>query len=179
MVVANTAPEAEPAQPVASSIGNDVLGVDEPVHVADLVAVVRRDRRLDDRFPSRVELQDDLGVEVEAVGVLLERDVGKRVDAVAPVTAVSLRQLETRQRVLDAGEEGVVFFAQRHVGLQGVVGTRPARAGSAVFVLAEGARVDAAAVAFEDVLALLRVEPFDALDHGLHVVVVAAADRVA
>jgi hypothetical protein len=47
--------------------------------MADLVAVIGGDRPLDDPQASRVELDDDLRVEMELVRVLLERDLLQRV----------------------------------------------------------------------------------------------------
>ena len=60
---------------------HDVLRVLHAVHAADLVAVVGRDRQLDDALPGVQQLDDDLGVEVEVVRVEPERDL-----AAAPAT---------------------------------------------------------------------------------------------
>jgi hypothetical protein len=62
-------------EPVPGDVDGHVGGVPQPVHVADLVAVVRGDGHLADRLARLVELQDDLGVEVEPVAAL-ERDLG-------------------------------------------------------------------------------------------------------
>ena len=85
--------EASPARPVPDDVHRDVARVAEAVHVADLVAVVRRDRHLDDALLGGEEAEDDLGVEVEPVGVRRQRQVGERVDAVRAVAAVPLREL--------------------------------------------------------------------------------------
>jgi len=53
---------------------HDVGRVAQPVHVADLVAVIGRDRHLEQALLGQHELDDDLGVEVEDVGVEVERD---------------------------------------------------------------------------------------------------------
>ena len=55
-----------------------VLGVLEAVDVRDLVAVVGRDRHLLDAEAARLELDDDLRVEVEVVAVGFERDLRQR-----------------------------------------------------------------------------------------------------
>ena len=43
--------------------------VPHAVHMTDLIAVVGRNRYLDDALPRLVQLDDDLGIEVEAVGI--------------------------------------------------------------------------------------------------------------
>src|SRR5262245_25510545 len=66
------APEPCLLRPIAHDVGGDVTRVTEAVDVADLVAVVGRDRDLLDGHPSVDEPDDDLGVEVEPVGVRLD-----------------------------------------------------------------------------------------------------------
>ncbi len=66
--------EAEFPESVADDVGRHVACVLQSVDVADLVTVEGRDRDLDDPLPGVNELDDDLGVEVEIVGVTLERD---------------------------------------------------------------------------------------------------------
>ncbi len=70
---------AEPhlVRPVPQDVLGDVLGVLHAVDVADLVAVVGGDRDLRDPEPCLVQLDDDLGVEVEAVDVVVERQLGE------------------------------------------------------------------------------------------------------
>ena len=77
-------------QPVAHDVGHHVLGVLDPVDVADLVAVVGRDGHLDDAPSGVVQLDDDLGVEVEVVGVGLEGKGFEGVHPVRPVPGVEL-----------------------------------------------------------------------------------------
>ncbi len=60
-------------EPVADHVGGHVARVLHAVDRADLVAVVRGDGDLDDALAGVDELDDDLGVEVEPVAVLLER----------------------------------------------------------------------------------------------------------
>ena len=62
-------------QPIGHDILGDVGGIAHAVDIADLVAVVGGDGHLGDPHPRIVELDDDLGVEVEAVGVPLEREL--------------------------------------------------------------------------------------------------------
>ena len=89
-------------------MADHVARVAHPVDVADLVAVVRRDRHLGDALAGAVQLQDDLGVEVEAVGVGDERHVGEGIDAVGAVAGVPLAEREAAARgVLEAGEDAV------------------------------------------------------------------------
>ena len=109
--------DAQPTQmkPVANGVTDDVLRVSETVHMGDLFAVVGRDRHLDDAKPGRLELEDDLGVEVEAVRVRLERDLPQRIRAVRPVPGVPLAELHTREGVLDPGEDAVAeILVSRH-----------------------------------------------------------------
>ncbi len=67
-----TAAEPHLVQSVSSDELRDVPGVLQSVDVTDLVAVVRGDRDLLDACAGLDQLHDDLGVEVETVGVLLE-----------------------------------------------------------------------------------------------------------
>src|SRR5450631_3228491 len=87
-----TVAEARLVQSVPRDVGHDVSGVPHPLDVADLVAVVSRNRYLPNQLPGVVHLNDDLGVEVEPVGILLERNVLQRLDAVRPVARMELRQ---------------------------------------------------------------------------------------
>ena len=93
----------------------DVLGVPDAVDVADLVAVVRRDRHLDDPLPDVEQLDDDLGVEVEVVRVEREPDPPQRRHRVGAVAAVELGEPGAQQRVLHSGEESVAdVLVERH-----------------------------------------------------------------
>jgi hypothetical protein len=70
---------------VAEGGQGDVSRAGEPVHPGDLAAVIGGDGQLDDPRPGVEELEDDLGVEVEVVGVELQREPGQRRDAVEPI----------------------------------------------------------------------------------------------
>ena len=106
---------------VTNDIGDDVARVSHPVHVTDLVAVIRGDRHLDDALPRLDELDDDLSVEVEAVVVLFERDLGERGDAIGAVAAVPLRQVSAHHRVLEPREDAVPDeLVERHAASAGI-----------------------------------------------------------
>ena len=108
-------PEAQLVEPIPRDVGGDVLGVAQTVHVADLVAVVGRDRHLDDPLAGLVELHDDLGVEVEPIGVALERDVTEGVDPVGPIAAVPLAEVHAGHRVLVPAQDAVAeVLVHRH-----------------------------------------------------------------
>ena len=102
-----TGTEPELVKPVPGDIHDDVAGVGEPVDMTDLVAVVGRDRHLEDALLRLPELDDDLGVEVEPGRVPLKRDVGQGIDAIGAIAAVPLAEIETRQMILDGGENAV------------------------------------------------------------------------
>ena len=113
--------EADAGEPVADHVGRDVAGVGEAVDVADLVAVVGGDGDLGDALAVGVHLQQDLGVEVEAVAVGLERDRRQRRHRQGPIAAVPLAEREPGDGVLDAGEHPVAdVLVQRHPTLAGV-----------------------------------------------------------
>ena len=61
-------------QAVGDDVLGDVLGISHAVDVADFISVVRGDRHLGDPHAGVVQLDDDLGIEVEPIGVLLERN---------------------------------------------------------------------------------------------------------
>ena len=107
--------EADAREPVADDVEADVPRVGEAVHAADLVAVVGRDRHLRDPRARVDELQQDLGVEVEAVAVLLERDPRERGEVERAVARVPLREDEPRDAVLEAGQDLVAdVLVERH-----------------------------------------------------------------
>ena len=100
---------------VAKHIARDESRVFEPVDVGDLGPVEGRDRHLVDPPPRLVQLHDDLGVEVEVVGVALERNRTQRVDAVSAVAAVPLAEVGADHRVLEPGEHLVADeLVERH-----------------------------------------------------------------
>ena len=115
----DAASETPPVGPVAHHVRAHVAGVGEPVDVADLIAVVGRDGYLDDALLEPGQRQDDLGVEVEAVGQGLEVDVGQRVDPVGAVAAVPLAEPEPGQAVLERGQDAVAdVLVPRHATAQ-------------------------------------------------------------
>ena len=110
-----TGAEAHLVGAVAHDLEGDLLGVLQAVDVGDLVAVVGRDRDLDDALAGLDQLQDDLGVEVEAVAVALEGQPSQRLDRVRPVARVPLGQPDAGHGVLDRGQDAVADeLVQRH-----------------------------------------------------------------
>jgi len=134
-------PEAGLLEPVPGHVHHHVAGVPQAVHVADLVAVVGGDRDLDDPLPGVVQLDDDLGVEVEVVGVAVERDGAQCGHAVGPVAGVELREARAEARVLEPGEDAVAHvLVARHAAAQGLTGAQHPRPEHGVALVAlEGA----------------------------------------
>ena len=114
------APEVAASEPVLAEavpngVDHDVAGVGDAVDPRDLVAVVGRDRHLDDAFAGTEQLQDDLGVEVEVVAVADERELGERRHPVGAVPRVPLAQTRAGDRVLCGGEDPVAdVLVERH-----------------------------------------------------------------
>jgi hypothetical protein len=85
-----------------------------------------------------VQAEDDLGVEVEVVGVGREVDVLEGVHPVGPVAAVPLAQVEPGQPVLESGEDLVADeLVERHPTLPGGAGTHHPRAEDCVRLAGE------------------------------------------
>ena len=117
LVEGDAAPVAEAGllQPVGNDVLGDVGGVAHAVDVADLIAVVGGDGHLGDPHPGIVELDDDLGVEVEPVGVPLERELLEGGHRVGPVARVELGQLGAQGGILEAGQDPVAHvLVERH-----------------------------------------------------------------
>ena len=94
-------------EPVLRRVDEDIPGVPQPVDVTDLVAVIGGDGDLADPLRSLVELHDDLAVEVEPVGVALERDVAQGGDAVGAVAGMPFAEVGADHRVLNRREDPV------------------------------------------------------------------------
>ena len=123
------APEPGLAEAVAQGVDHDRPGVGDALDVADLVAVEGRRRDLGDALPGPDELQDDLGVEVEAVAVGRQRQVAQHVDPVGPVARVPLAELDAGELVLGRGQDLVADeLVERHVAPQGRTPLEHARA---------------------------------------------------
>src|SRR4051812_1193397 len=75
-------------------------GVRDAVHVADLVAVVRRDRDLFDAESLLDEFDDDLRIEVPVVRQPPERELLQGAHRIRTVSAVELGEAGADQRVL-------------------------------------------------------------------------------
>ena len=107
----------------------DVPGVVQAVDMADLVPVKGRDGQFADAQPGDDELDDDLRVEVEIVGVEIKGHRGQGPGGVQPVAAVKLAQPGAEQQVLEAGEDLVAHeLVQRHAAAQGAAPVEHARA---------------------------------------------------
>src|SRR5205814_9008270 len=75
-----------------------------PVHVADFVAIERRDRQFcDAQFPEH-KLDDDLSVEMELVRIFLERNLPQSSGRIKPVTGVKLREVRSQHPVLERSQ---------------------------------------------------------------------------
>ncbi len=96
--------EVHAVGPGAQHRSDAVERVGNALDVADLVAVVGGDRHLDDPHPLGEQLDDDLGIEVEVAGVVLERDLRERRHPVGPVPGVELAQPGPQEPVLDRGQ---------------------------------------------------------------------------
>src|SRR5262245_42367901 len=102
-------------KPVTNGVADDLLRQSETLDLGGRVAVIGRDRHLDDAKPGGLKLEDDLDVEVEAVRVRLERDVPQRIRAVGAVPGVPLAEIHSCKRVLDAGQDAVAeVFVSGH-----------------------------------------------------------------
>ena len=77
-------------QPVAEGFAEDVLPVLHTLHVALFVTVMGGNVELLDPGPDVHGLEQDLGVEVEVVGVDLERHLAQELGRVGPETRVVL-----------------------------------------------------------------------------------------
>ena len=107
----------------------DVPGVVQAVDMADLVPVEGRDGQFADAQPGDDELDDDLRVEVEVVGIEVKGHGCQGPGAVQPVAAVELAQSGAEQQVLEAGEDLVAHeLVQRHAAAQGPAPVEHARA---------------------------------------------------
>ncbi len=96
----------------------NVPRVFDAIDAADLVAVVGGDGQFADAQPGQHELDDDLGVEMEIVGVALERNLFERVDRVEPVAGMELGEVRAEERVLEPGQHFVAEeFVKGHPAL--------------------------------------------------------------
>ncbi len=86
---------------VAPHRPDHVPGILEPVHVADLVAVISRNRHFLDPVALVMQLDDDLGVEVEIIRHPREIDLPQRVQIVGAIAAVKLRQIHPQRAVFE------------------------------------------------------------------------------
>src|SRR6185312_1893079 len=99
--------ESHPIQAVGNNITDDRACVLHSIHVADLVAVIGRDRDLNDALTTIEELDDDLSVKIESVRVVHERKLREGRDVVCPVAAMEFTQVRLEHRILDTREDAV------------------------------------------------------------------------
>ena len=110
--------QAELVRLITKHRRHDVGRVLHSVDVADLVSVVRRYRKLFDAQACCMELDDDLGVEVEVVGVAVEGDLLERLGGVQPVAGVELAQVGAEHGVFKARQNLVSdILVERHAAL--------------------------------------------------------------
>ena len=72
----------------------DIPGVFQPVHVADLRTVIGRDRQLRDPQSLQDQLNDDFSVEMKVVRVSLERDLRQSLGGIDSVAGMKLGESE-------------------------------------------------------------------------------------
>ena len=102
---------------------DDVPGVFEAVDVADLVAVIGGNGQFFDAQPGTEQLDDDLGVEVEIVGVGGERHLFQGFDGIEAVSGMEFGEVGAEEAVLDSGEDLVAYiFIERHAAAPGLAG---------------------------------------------------------
>src|SRR5512141_1307807 len=99
--------EPHSVQAVDDDVTDDIARVLHPVYVADLVAVIGRDRDLDDPLAAIEELDDDLGVKVKSVPVVNEWEFRKGRHVVCAVSGMDFTQVRPEQRILDTREDAV------------------------------------------------------------------------
>ena len=117
---ATPVPEAGLLEPVGEDILHHVERIARSVHVADLVAVVRGNGNLGDAHAGVMELDDDLGVEVEPVRVPFERNLLQCADRIGAIAGVELGETGPERHVLESGQDPVAHeLVQRHAPLPG------------------------------------------------------------
>ena len=102
-------------QAIAQGLAQDVLPVLHTLHVALFVTVMGWNVELLDPRPDIHGLKQDLGVEVEIVGVDLERHLAQEVGRVGPESRVVLGEMQTGQVVLDDRQDAIAgHLVERH-----------------------------------------------------------------
>jgi hypothetical protein len=84
--------ESHLRQAILRDVPNDVSGISHAAYIADLVTVIRRNRHFYNPLPGIEQLNDDLRIEIEAVGVVPQRQLGQHGDLVRSVTRMKLSQ---------------------------------------------------------------------------------------
>ena len=114
---------------VVNDRAHHVLGVLHAIHVADLVAVEGRNRHLFDAKAARLELNDDLRVEVEVVRVLLEGKMSERGHREGAIAGVELGQVHAEHRVFGPRQNAIADeLIQGHAAFAGRALVHHARA---------------------------------------------------
>ena len=91
-------------------------GIGDAIHVADLIAIVRRDGDFGDAMAALEELDDDLCIEMPVGRELIERNVAQCANGIGAVAGMEFRQMRAEQAVLDEGENLVAdVLVHRHM----------------------------------------------------------------
>src|SRR6185295_15345824 len=107
--------QMDSAQPPLNRRAADIPGVLQAVHVTDFATVKCRNRQLG--YPQLFEnkLNNDLGIEVEIVGVSLERHLSKRLCRIDAIAGVKFRKLCAENLILESSEQLIANpFIHRH-----------------------------------------------------------------
>ena len=83
----------------------DIPGVAQPIHVTDLVTIESRDGNFFDRQPCKVQLNDDVRIEVEIVRIAFERNGSQGAGGIQPIAAVKFAQLCAERPILKGGQQ--------------------------------------------------------------------------
>ena len=106
-----------------------IPGVTQSVHVTDLTAIESGNGQLGDAPLFQDKLNDDLGVEMEIVGVFLEGQLGQCLGGVEAITGMKLGQVGPEHLVLKAREDLVAHpLVKGHPTLAGRLFVDHARA---------------------------------------------------
>ena len=92
--------------------------------MADLVAVIGRDRQFENALPAIDQLDNDFRVEVKIIGVEREGQGGQGIHPIDPVAGVEFRQRGPEQAVLAGGQDPVAdeFIGRHAAGAGGALG---------------------------------------------------------
>lgn len=113
-----------------------VEAVGDAVDVADFLAVVGGNGKLDNLGPGLVGLEEDMGVEVPLIDIGPEGDASEEAGGVGAVAGVELAHVHAGKGILDPGEEDVGDeLVLGHAAGEGVAAVYHARADDDVGIL--------------------------------------------